>query len=343
MKTTVIYHSADFDGKFCAAIARKFLPEDTEFIGWDFADKPLPFPEAGTHYIVMDLPMDRPFGMVFERGWLCWNQPDKSWEERQIQPIDRIDFSHWLWIDHHKSAIDSHPLQIPGYRIDGVSACRLAWQYWTGAPEAPLPGKEWFIDRTISEPWAVRLAGEYDIFDKRDPDAELFQHGLRSRILSDADWRCMLQLNGKLSVDELERLAETGASGLLNPDGTSPNPVVYGLLQNGRVLQFAKAHENESIITKLGFTIQFEGLTVLACNHAMFNSHLFAAGLKPEHEALLGFKFDGSQWSVSLYHAPGKEHHDLSAIAKRYGGGGHKGACGFRVKTLSFMNSNCKQ
>src|SRR5262245_35335691 len=32
--------------------------------------------------------------------------------------------------------------------------------------------------------------------------------------------------------------------------------------------------------------------------------------------------------------APGKEHHDLSEIAKRYGGGGHRGACGFRTSKL---------
>lgn len=39
MKTTVIYHSADYDGIFCREIARRFLP-DAELIGWDFADKP---------------------------------------------------------------------------------------------------------------------------------------------------------------------------------------------------------------------------------------------------------------------------------------------------------------
>ena len=37
MKTTVIHHSADFDGIFCREIARKFLP-DAELIGWDFGD-----------------------------------------------------------------------------------------------------------------------------------------------------------------------------------------------------------------------------------------------------------------------------------------------------------------
>lgn len=40
----------------------------------------------------------------------------------------------------------------------------------------------------------------------------------------------------------------------------------------------------------------------------------------------------------SLYHAPGKEHIDLSLIAVKHCGCGHKGACGFRVKTLPFIS-----
>lgn len=34
--------------------------------------------------------------------------------------------------------------------------------------------------------------------------------------------------------------------------------------------------------------------------------------------------------------APGKEHHDLSVIAKKYGGGGHRGACGFTADSIPF-------
>ena len=45
MKTTVIHHSADYDGIFCREIARKFLP-DAELIGWDFKDEPLAVPEG---------------------------------------------------------------------------------------------------------------------------------------------------------------------------------------------------------------------------------------------------------------------------------------------------------
>ena len=117
--------------------------------------------------------------------------------------------------------------------------------------------------------------------------------------------------------------------------------VVRELLEGGQAIQYTKNHENESIIQAYGFPLQWEGLTFLACNHARFNSLLFTAGLTQEHDACLGFNWDGKnrQWHVSLYHAPGREHHDLSAIAKKYGGGGHKGACGFTSKELPFSLS----
>ena len=63
MKTTVIHHSADFDGIFCREIARKFLP-DAEIIGWDFGDKPLAIPDGQIY--ILDLPVDRVFGYDFK-------------------------------------------------------------------------------------------------------------------------------------------------------------------------------------------------------------------------------------------------------------------------------------
>lgn len=170
MKTTVIYHSADFDGIFCREIARKFIP-DAELIGWDYGYPKIPMPEEGDVYILDLSPeclADNP-----EIKGLIWN---------------RI-----IWIDHHKSAIEKFPASIPGYRIDGVAACRLAWQWFNWpAPEKyhkppavrdtglSLPERQGYIDRTVTEPVAVRLAGEYDIWDHRDPNALLFQHGLRT-------------------------------------------------------------------------------------------------------------------------------------------------------------------
>lgn len=312
-KTTVFHHSADWDGIFCREIANKFLGTDNvEYVGWDFKDKPVVIPE-GLIY-VMDLPVDRLFGKKFEGD---------KFSDREIESIsDRI-----IWIDHHKSSIDSHPATIPGYRIDGVAACRLAWQ-WFAMPNAaakhvaakregytgyPFPQLQDFIDRTVSEPLAVRLAGEYDIFDKRmktEPEIELFQLAMRSKILDEGDW---------------SQLLSTGAVGL---------DIVEYLLPRGIPIQCARIHEYRDVITQQGFDLEFEGVKFLACNsHELdIRSHLFEAGIKPHHEALLGFTFNGvsKDWRVSMYRIPGKET-DILSIAKKYGGGGHPGACGCRI------------
>jgi hypothetical protein len=149
-KTVVIYHRADFDGLFCREIAKKFMPE-AELIGWDYGDPVPSVPPVCTLYI-LDLSIDE----LMDHGGL-------------------------IWIDHHKTAIDKYPNTILGYRIDGVAACRLAWQWFTREQDGgkdsfgsayDLPQKQHFVERIVGEPYAVRLAGEYDIWDKRDSNSE---------------------------------------------------------------------------------------------------------------------------------------------------------------------------
>lgn len=299
MKPTVIYHSADYDGIFCREIARNFLP-DAELIGWNFGDPPLTIPS--TPLYVMDLPLDEPFGFKYRKSDVDKNGPQHP--------------AGLVWIDHHKTSIETHPANIPGYRIDGVAACRLAWQWFSeyerigreGGSLLPLPVKAHFIDRLVVEPIAVRLAGEYDIWDKRDPDAETLQYGLRCE--EEIDWAALLDLQ--------------------------PGRYYHSLIDAGRIAQRYAQHVDASICKSLTWLVKWEGLTFLCVNHARFNSLLFAAKDVPEtgHDALLGFRFDGKSWMVSLYHAKHRTDLDLSEIAKKYGGGGHRGACGFTTKTL---------
>jgi hypothetical protein len=294
MKTTVIYHSADFDGIFCREISRKFLPE-AELIGWDFTDDALPIIEEGNIYI-LDLPVDRVFGWNFAKG---------------IYPAGFL--SRVVWIDHHKSSIETHPTEIAGYRIDGVAACRLAWQWFTKVSELneftlhQAPQKRDFIDCRVAEPYAVQLAGEYDVFDKRDGNAELFQFGLKSQPLTNEHWAALLSMDS---------------------DGMRFS---RKLLYQGEPLAYARANEYRDVITQQGFDLQFEGLCFLACNsHELdIRSQLFEAGIKPHHDGLLGFSFNGKDWRVSMYGVPSKPDIDFSVIAKKYGGGGHRQACGF--------------
>lgn len=300
----VLYHSADFDGLFCREIARKHFGDFAEYIGWDYGQpvpKIDPNGEAETDIYMLDISID-----------------------------ELMDHPCLVWIDHHKSAIDKYKPTIKGYRMDGVAACRLAWQ-WFNMPMGPmnfmahpsewfLPEKKNFVDRKVVEPLAVRLAGEYDIWDKRDPNAELFQHGLRSQELSANLWELLL-------VD-----FDTNSAGLRDVGQVA----VDALLERGEAVQYAKTQENKEIITAYGFTLEWEGLKFLVCNHARFNSHLFTAGIRPEHDGLFGFNWAGNDWRVSLYGVPGKDI-DLSQIAVKYGGGGHKSACGFRTKQLPFL------
>lgn len=301
MENTVIYHRADFDGIFCREIARKFLPENTEFIGWDYGDPLIPFPAEGKVY-VLDLSPECFSGDVIS--------------EINGELVSR--YARMVWIDHHKSAIEKFSKKAYGYRIDGVAACRLAWAWFTGNHNDPtvnefdwvLPTKEQFVNREVSEPLAVRLAGEYDIWDKRDPDAETFQFGLRSRDLTDAEWKILL------SIDR---------------DSLTPC-----LILDGRMLQRYQREQDASVV-KRAFEVKWEGLTFLALNTARCNSLTFESAAQPIHDGLMGFYFDGQKYRVSLYHSPHHKEHDLSLIAVKYGGGGHRGACGFIVDKLPFL------
>lgn len=302
---TVIYHKADYDGICSREAAKHFLKngydEEVEYIGWDFTDDPLPNPKLGLIY-VLDLPVDRVFGLDFN-------------SERWLDLKCRL-----VWIDHHNSSINSHPTDIEGYRIDGVAACRLTWQFfyhWV-APAGlipsyarkPLPDKQAFLDREVEEPFALTLAGEYDIWDHRgDGDLE-FQFGLDAQAKIDWDWL----------FDDRER------------------EYVDRILDAGKSAMQCYAKRDGDIMRERSFLQDFEGMRFLALNTPRCNSNTFKARDIPStgHDALMAFFWNGKDWNFSLYHAAHRRDIDLSKIAVKYGGGGHKGACGFRVNKLPF-------
>lgn len=291
----VIYHKADFDGIFCREIARQFLGENAEYVGWDYGDSDAIVPPGIERIYMLDISIE---------SWM--NDP------------------RLIWIDHHNSAIKKFSPAIPGYRIDGVAACRLACQWFSyaakfGDPEDPrtqLPVKEAFVNRDVSEPYAVQLAGEYDVWDKRNPEVDVWQFALRSKKLTEQDWKELLAVN----LPGVPALA-------------------LGLMQNGCLLQNYQQEQDASLVKHRSYLTHFDGLKCLALNTARCNSLTFAERDLPEtgHDALLGYFYDGAKWKFSLYHARHRTDLDLSAIAGKYGGGGHRGACGFHCETLPWM------
>ena len=156
----VIYHSADYDGIFCREIARKAMPH-ARLIGWDYGD-PVPNVSLDEELYMLDISVDA----LMEHPKL-------------------------IWIDHHKTAIEKYPDTIHGRRIDGVAACRIAWQWFFGGDKYGTALAD-FVNRDVIEPYAVRLAGEYDVFDHRDPDTKAFQLGLRAHDPSEGVWASFL-------------------------------------------------------------------------------------------------------------------------------------------------------
>lgn len=303
---TVIHHSADYDGLFCREIARKFLP-DAKLIGWDYGDPLIQVPDGQIY--ILDLAPNC-FEMLRE----------ETMRERVI------------WIDHHKSAIEFFPKNIPGYRIDGVAACRLAWQWFTkrealfhptgGSFAVPLPTDVQFKNREVSEPLAVRLAGEYDVWDRLEESHFAFQFGLDCQ--EQLDWISMLGLS-------------TTSSNATR--GETAEDYVWKIVQDGRAAMRCYAKRDADVVHSRSFLTDFEGLKFLCLNTARCNSQTFAARDMPTtgHDALLAFFWSGKDFTVSMYHAAHRKDLDLSEIAKRFGGGGHRGACGFRVKSLPFV------
>jgi oligoribonuclease NrnB/cAMP/cGMP phosphodiesterase (DHH superfamily) len=285
-KVTVVYHSADFDGLFCREIARHFLKSEIlTLIGWAYKDPKLEFPNEGKVY-VLDLSPE------------CFSE----------FPGMDVAQSRVVWIDHHATAIEKWGTYLPGLRIDGVAACRLTWQWF--ASEGPgITCKADYLSRAVEEPLAVRLAGEYDVWDHRgDGDLE-FQLGLRAQ--EEIPW-----------------------SGLL---GEQSEFLSARIIQTGRfVQQYVKATAAEKMAS--AFVLSWKGIKFLALNGAHKGSLTFESRDVPEtgHDALMIFYWTGKAWEFSLYHAKHRTDLDLSKIALEYGGGGHKGACGFRTKQIPF-------
>jgi oligoribonuclease NrnB/cAMP/cGMP phosphodiesterase (DHH superfamily) len=277
----VIYHKSDFDGLCAGEICRRFL-KDTELLGYEYGDRV-------------------PGISGFEAVYLV----DISIKELLEMP----DAGHRIvWIDHHQTAIAQWDRpNIPGRRLDGVAACRLCWQWFNGGERA---SREDYVERRVKEPKLVRLLGEYDIWDKRDPDADFLQYGLRAERMDWQDWQDALKQDDPLWLS--------------------------ARLQAGKIIARYKANTNATLIEGRGWTgLWLDQIFLVLNGHG--NSHVFEAGIRPKHSGLLLWSHDGRKVTVSLYGVPHRPDNDLSVIARMMGGGGHRQACGFSLSLGSWV------
>ena len=220
--------------------------------------------------------------------------------EKMIELSDHIGRDKLVWIDHHKSAIEEAKRvglnTLPGAREIGKAGCELTWGYFS--PSTNIPE-------------AVRLLGRYDVWDLQD-GVLAFQYGMRAKVkgVHDPIWTVLLDNHAQALAATKEIMREGEA-----------------------ILEYVKL-DNEKYLASCGFESQLEGHTAIVLNR-LASSQAFEGSYDPKkHDMMIAFVRKNAAWRVSLFST--KESIDCSAIAKKFGGGGHKGAAGFICENLPF-------
>jgi oligoribonuclease NrnB/cAMP/cGMP phosphodiesterase (DHH superfamily) len=164
-----------------------------------------------------------------------------------------------------------------------------------------------FFYPNIAVPPVVKLLGDYDVWAfKYGEDTNKLQTGIRLYKTSPTSEEWLRWLDPKYHpAKELEK---------------------------GQISLKYRDNYYAGLVKSWSFFTEFEGHKVIACNAGSVSSQLFDS-VSEDYDIMMPFVFDGKQWTVSLYT---KKDIDVSEIAKKYGGGGHKKAAGFQCKELPF-------
>lgn len=206
----------------------------------------------------------------------------------------------FIWIDHHKTAIDdmnNSGQKFRGIQEIGEAGCELTWR--------------WF-DQSTPIPKAVRMLGRYDVWDlDYHEDVLPFQSGVH-----------FLQPEADESI----------FWGILFEECESH---YQNILEKGKFCLEYKTKMNTSYCKSHSFDIEWEDHRFLCANSLSNNSALFDTKFDwYSYDAVLTFGFSNGGWTISMY--TNKPNIDVGVIAKRNGGGGHVGAAGFKCKELPF-------
>ena len=204
-----------------------------------------------------------------------------------------------IWIDHHKSALESAEaaeFNPPGLRSVEKAGCELTWIYFNG-DQAPMPA-------------AVSLLGRYDTWQWMNcPGALEFQYGLHGRGYRDPT-----------NIDQWR---------ILFTDETLVSAIIHEGLT---IIRYVQAND-AGYVKSCAYVTEFEGLRALCVNRGLCNTEIFRTMYDPAlHDITIRWVYRKGEYHYSI--ASAKKEIDVSKIAQKYGGGGHRGVGGLAHDTL---------
>jgi oligoribonuclease NrnB/cAMP/cGMP phosphodiesterase (DHH superfamily) len=203
-----------------------------------------------------------------------------------------------VWIDHHQSAIEKTegtPVEeLEGIREVGRSGCELTWEYC-------------FKEDVLPE--IIHRVGRFDVWDMEaygEEETEAFMCGL---MLYDTD---PTSENWEKWIEQPELIDE--------------------IIDKGYIAKAYRDKFNSDYLESFGFEATLDGYSAYCCNTARTGSLVFNSINKKDYDILVIFVWDGEKWNFSVFSV--KDKIDCSKICEKYGGGGHKGAAGFKIDSL---------
>jgi oligoribonuclease NrnB/cAMP/cGMP phosphodiesterase (DHH superfamily) len=226
----------------------------------------------------------------------------------------------FVWIDHHKTAIESeyNNDSIKGIRSDKFAACELVWRYFFSNEKFP---------ELFKVPLAVQYIGNYDswkwkelVDSNNDDDNQL---GYNS---------CYFY-EGMLSEPRIFDMLD-----LCIFNSKDSDKWVDIIIRRGKIVDRFLTQDSSEVIKNNAYKSELDGYSCYCCNTTRHSSLLFDS-IDDEYDVMVAYNFNGNNWCVSLYSK--NKNVDVSDIAKKYGGGGHKGAAGFTAETIpKFLKIN---
>lgn len=208
-------------------------------------------------------------------------------------------------IDHHKSFIEKvgdSPHSFRGNQKVGIAGCQLVWDTMFGGKRPDL----------------IDLLGTYDTFDNRDEEyweneVMPFQMGMKLKAPDPSENYLWWYNRINAARDRIDH-----------------RTIEQTILEGELVLNY---QENEDCkIMKNAFEVDFEGYRAIAVNTTRSNSRAFKSVWdEGKYDIMLvWYNVGGVKTIISLYTT--KDDIDVSLIAKKYGGGGHRQAAGFIIE-----------
>lgn len=302
-----IYHNRDLDGWCSGAIVKHKYPH-CKMVGYDYGE-----------------PLEPLFKQVLMGEMVI--MVDISLPIESMKRMSDICMGHFVWIDHHASAIKeflSSELWLKAslskdtpnehYRLyetqrmravlkDDLSACEITWLYLFDGIKIPL---------------AIETLGIYDTWRNQNKEhweniVLPFQFGMRAVCNSVETFPEYFLKYEELHHEAFEIMIDTG---------------------NG-ILKFI-SKINEVNCQKNSFQMDFMGIRAICLCGGPFNSDTFKSVYdESKHDVMMPFSFNGKFWTVSLYTTKGNI--DCSELAKKMGGGGHKKAAGFQIGNINSL------